>query len=287
MESQRHEEKGYLYEDFRIFYLEELAAREIEYHYHNFDKLLVFFKGNIEYAVEGKSYTLLPDDIVLVPRGDSHRVKLSGSGREDIGYTRLVIYLSPQYTAKIGRDGRSLRDCFLRTEERHSHVLRLKDRSGSQLLQLAAGLRDSVREGSPDEFSELYQQTLLLQFLIGLNRKMSDESVHYVDTSHCNPKVVEIIGHINSHLTEDIDIDTLSERFYISKYHMMRQFKAETGYTIGSYINQKRLLCARELLKQGRPVTQALLDAGFHDCSTFTRAYKQMFGELPSKTRKL
>ena len=64
---------------------------------------------------------------------------------------------------------------------------------------------------------------------------------------------------------------------------MMRQFKAETGYTIGNYINQKRLLYARELLKQGEAVTKVYLDSGFKEHSTFVRAYKQMFHEVPSK----
>ena len=71
----QYEKRGYLNEDFRLFYLEDLAAREIEYHYHDFDKILVFFKGNITYTIEGKAYSLLPGDIILVPQGDSHKVE--------------------------------------------------------------------------------------------------------------------------------------------------------------------------------------------------------------------
>ena len=47
--NKQYEKRGYLNDDFRIFYLEDLAPREIEYHYHDFDKILVFFKGNITY----------------------------------------------------------------------------------------------------------------------------------------------------------------------------------------------------------------------------------------------
>ena len=148
---------------------------------------------------------------------------------------------------------------------------------------LANQMRKTIRQETKQDFDSLFQRTYLLQFLIFLNREIAEESIHFVNTNRCNKKIVEIIQYINNHLTEEINIDSLSEGFYISKYHMMRQFKAETGYTIGNYINQKRLLLAREMLKQGEPVTKVYLDSGFKEHSTFVRAYKQMYGEVPSK----
>ena len=62
---------------------------------------------------------------------------------------------------------------------------------------------------------------------------------------------------------------------------------AGIGYTIGNYVNQKRLLLAREMLKKGNPVTKTYLDVGFKEYSTFVRAYKQMFNEIPSKIIKI
>ena len=286
MEQKQYEEKGYLHEDFKLFYLEEMVSREIEYHYHNFDKILVFFKGNIEYTIEGKSYILVPEDIVLVPRGDSHKVHLSSYSKNDIGYTRMVIYLSPEYLSGLREEGQCLRDWFVRVGKRHSHVVRLHEKGENQLWNLIGSLKTSVENGVSDGFQKLYQRTLLLQFLIILNRKMQHDGIHYVDTSRCNQKIVEIIHYINGHLTDDMDIDSLSEYFFISKYYMMRKFKEETGYTIGNYINQKRLLLAREMLKQGYPVTETYLDVGFKEYSTFSRAYKQMFEEIPSKMKK-
>ena len=77
-------------------------------------------------------------------------------------------------------------------------------------------------------------------------------------------------------------IDLIAGQFYISKYYMMRLFKQETGYTLGQYISQKRLLLAKELLSSGVPGTQVCYDCGFKDYSTFSRAYKQLFGVTPS-----
>lgn len=283
MDKAQYVKRGYLEEDFKIFYLEDIVSKEIEYHYHDFDKILFFFRGNIEYTIEGKAYRLIPNDIILVPQGDSHKIELSDITRTDASYVRLVIYISPQYLMQYNEDGKCLRDCFLRARERYSHVIRIKEKGESRLLSLAKQLKQSVMQEEEELFARLYQKTILNQFLIALNRKLEDDSLRFVDTNHCNKKIVEIIHYINNHLTDEICIDSLSENFYISKYHMMRQFKAETGYTIGNYLNQKRLLLARELLKQGEPVTKVCLDVGFKEQSTFTRAYKQLFGETPSK----
>lgn len=297
MDKKQYEKRGYLEEDYKIFYLEDLVAKEIEYHYHDFDKILVFFKGNIEYTIEGKVYTLIPNDIVLVPQGDSHKVEpsLKALHDEHIGntasrmekkggeYVRLVIYLSPRFLMQFEENGMNLRNCFLQAKDKYSHVVRESVKGEKLLLDLATQLKQSVLQKDAEALGSLFQKTILLQFMILLNREIKKESIHFVDTSRCNKKVVDIIQYINSQLTDEISIDRLSEKFYISKYHMMRQFKAETGYTIGNYINQKRLLMARELLRQGEAVTKIYLDVGFKDYSTFVRAYKQLFGEIPSK----
>ena len=88
--------------------------------------------------------------------------------------------------------------------------------------------------------------------------------------------------YINRNLSENLSIDQLANRFFFSKYHMMRKFKNETGYTIHNYITSKRLLMARSLISQGMPVMKAAQASGFHDYTTFVRAYKKQFGKAPS-----
>ena len=67
---------------------------------------------------------------------------------------------------------------------------------------------------------------------------------------------------------------------------MMRRFKEQTGYTIHSYLTEKRLLRARQLLQQGQPVTEVCYLCGYQDYSTFSRAYRKCFGTSPSAEQK-
>ena len=133
----------------------------------------------------------------------------------------------------------------------------------------------AVKEGE-------YRQVMFLEFMIHLNRAVRKNRLEYIDTVNCNEKVLAILDYVGEHLCENLSIDLIAGQFYISKYYMMRLFKQETGYTLGQYISQKRLLLAKELLSSGVPGTQVCYDCGFKDYSTFSRAYKQLFGVTPS-----
>lgn len=101
-------------------------------------------------------------------------------------------------------------------------------------------------------------------------------------SASCDEKIVAILKYLNLHLTEPQSVDRLSRQFYISKYHMMRRFKAETGYTIHGYLTEKRLFLAREKIAAGEPLRQVSEGCGFGDYSSFSRAYKKRFGVSPN-----
>lgn len=130
---------------------------------------------------------------------------------------------------------------------------------------------------------EMYCRILFLKLLIELNRCCISNPEIFHKMARYDKKIVEIIHYINENLAEDLTIEALSDNFFLSKYHMMRKFKEETGYTIHSYIVSKRLLLARTLISQGTPVVKAAHMSGFTDYTTFSRAYKKQFGAPPSK----
>ncbi len=91
-----------------------------------------------------------------------------------------------------------------------------------------------------------------------------------------------MLSYIDSHLgAEKLSSALLSKKFYMSETELNRSFKKSTGLPVGKYINIKRLILARELLKKGMPANEVSLRCGFNDYSTFFRAYKKQFGANP------
>ena len=85
---EQYVKKGYLNSEFRLFHLTDQETGEVEYHYHDFDKITIFLKGNVTYMVEGKSYELKPYDIVLVKHNDIHKLAVDNS----VPYDRIQIF---------------------------------------------------------------------------------------------------------------------------------------------------------------------------------------------------
>ena len=101
-----------------------------------------------------------------------------------------------------------------------------------------------------------------------------------------DPKVQEALSYINENLLKELSVEELAEHVYLSKFHFMRLFKAQTGTSVHAYVRQKRLLCAARLIREGSGVQEAAARSGFGDYSAFHRAFKESFGISPGQLKK-
>ena len=266
--------RGYLLDDYRLFHLNDAQGTKIDYHYHEFCKLLLLRSGSGGYVVEGQRYNLEPGDIVLIGSHCVHRPEF-GPGEP---YERIIIYIAPDFLRRQSGGECDLNAVFSGTG---GHVLRPGEKERRQLFSLAARLE---RELSDEGYGHvILGNVLLLQLLveIGRNQRSSPAALpHPVQPE--NSRVQDILRYIDENLTEELTIDHLSERFYISKYHMMRLFRRETGQSIHSYLSDRRLLMARDLIAQGLSATESCFRSGFRSYSSFTRAYAKRFGTTPT-----
>ena len=278
---EHYEKKGYLDHDFRIFHLKDDGPMEIASHYHDFDKVLLFLSGNAAYSIEGRRYELRPHDIVLVNAGELHRPIVQAG----CPYERIIIYISTGFLAGYRTDSCDLRLCFQEAQKRHGNVLRVENLEKSSLFSVIRRLEQSFQE--QDYGRELYQKVLFLEFMILLNRALLHNRVNYLENQVSNQKIASIIDHINDHLSEEITVDGLAEQFFLSRSHLMHLFKAETGYSVGAYINEKRLLLSKSLIQNGMSATEACYESGFRDYSTFCRAFRKKYQTTPRNAGKL
>ncbi len=266
---------GYLTEKFKLFHLKDSQPKEYVYHYHDFHKLIWFIQGDVEYHIEGKSYKMEPHDILLVNQGEIHRPFVDFSKI----YERYVFYISSGFLEEHSEEGSDLNRCFQTAHEEQGNIVRLSARESRALFETVKLLEGIEKEQA---YAEMYSRILFLKLLIELNRCCLNNPDVYHKTARYDKKIVEMIHYINENLSKDLSIETLSNRFFISKYHMMRKFKEETGYTMHQYILEKRILAARNLISAGHLATTASAECGFKDYSTFSRAYKKLMGKIPS-----
>lgn len=270
-----YEKQGYLNSNFKIFHLTDTKLREFSFHYHHFHKLLILIKGKVTYHIDGKAYPLQPYDIVLVHAGEIHRPEVE-AGCE---YERIIIYISDDFMQSYRNEEYDLNTCFTRARETKSSVLRVKSLKNSSLYRTICELECAARK--KEYAASLYEQVLFLEFMIHLNRAERSDSIAYPQMQVSNRKIIEIMEYVETHLQEDLSIDSIAGKFYLDKYYLMHLFKEEAGCTLGSFLTAKRLQRADELVRQGVGFSQACFDSGFHNYSTFARAYKKYFGCSP------
>ena len=268
--------RGYLNEDFRLFHIRDKIELELNYHYHEFDKIVVFLSGKVTYVVESKAYFLNPWDIVLVPHGQIHRPIIDTSEH----YERITLWIQPDYLRNSSLGGDDLRRCFARAEEKSFALIRPNSADRVTLMKLLSGAEAAMK--SKEFGSEVMHRSMFLQFLVELNRiAIADATDKNTAAFRSDPKLDEIIAHINANLHSDLSLDAIAKQYYISKSYLMHKFKETTGCSAHRYIQQKRLMLAADLIKEGTPVAEAAAKCGYGDYSAFLRAFKKLFGVNP------
>lgn len=101
-----------------------------------------------------------------------------------------------------------------------------------------------------------------------------------------NQVVNEVIAYINAHYLSNISLSDIAETFFLSKEHLSRLFKKETGQNLFTYIMQLKLTEAKRLLQ----TTDMTLDdiayhLSFSNGNYFSKVFKKNCGMAPSEYR--
>ncbi len=166
---------------------------------------------------------------------------------------------------------------------------------------LSFELRDKSVELSLSKETILNRSVTIKDEIDAISDTLNEYGFCFMDLTKCSPtakktkalcaKVINTILSSESLLSKlkKQKSDALAQEAYLSKYYLMRRFKAATGYSLHRYVTMKRLLHARSLLTESpeRAITEISADSGFTDYTAFFRAFKTQFSVTPQEWRKL
>jgi AraC-like DNA-binding protein len=93
----------------------------------------------------------------------------------------------------------------------------------------------------------------------------------------------QVLEYIDAHFLDEIRLDELAAIAGVSKYHVIKLFKAKIGLTPHQYILRLRLNGAVSLIAKGVPFAEVAFGCGFSDQSHFIKEFKTIYGFTPSK----
>ncbi len=236
-------------------------------HTHNNYEILCFLSGNADYSVEGNRYRLLPGDIIIMRKNEFHHLIL----KSNAPYERVVV----NFDIPLNLFDNELLNAFNKRNAGEKNLYRPNLLGENHLVYY---LQKMVYADN-----DLRRLCYLLPFL--------DELSNFFEAGNfgeapSRDRATDVINYINKHITEDLSLSSIADRFFISQNHLNRIFKESTGTTLWDYVTVKRLIMAKDKLNAGEKPTEACTSSGFKDYATFYRSYKKHFEVSPKTDKK-
>ena len=270
-----------IHSSFEFFHYRDDPELQVEFHNHDFYEIYLFLSGKVTYIIEGKSYSLKPNDILLVNNKEIHKPIIERGGI----YERIVIWVKPEFIKSLCTHECDLLTCFESTSKNKYNLLRPDVEMSGIIKGIITKLSKAYKSAAFGD--NILREYYMAELIVYLNRAYLENHINDIeDDVIYDKKINEILHYINLNLHENLSLEALSTRFYTSKYHLLRQFKKHTGYTLHNYIHQKRLITAKTLLKEGARISDVCQECGFNDYSNFIRSFSKTFHISPKKYAK-
>ena len=228
----------------------------------------VVLKGSGSLFYEGKKYPLVAGDCIFV---NCRREYAHESSIQDPWELSWVHF----YGAGA--------DAFYENYADQGNSFLFHPTSASTFLECIDQLYETTRlqKAHAELLCHKYLTDLIYQCFVqaGAREISSDRSM--------DDKISQIREYIDSHFASRLSLEELSEHFFISKYHLAREFKRITGITFGSYLLGKRISHAKQLLRfSSEPIDFISRDCGISDTGYFIKVFKKSEGMTPNQYRK-
>lgn len=252
-------------------YEENVENKHFVLHNHKSSyEIYIFLQGDAEFLVEGTHYPLHPYDIILAQSSEMHYVHHFRS----CTYERIVINLSHSFFAMNSCD--AYKEIFVNRTLGTNNCIPAEMTKQHKIPELLRRLEEYLGDKND---AGVVAKSCMIELLYLLNRigiKNEENTFH-------NSQIKDIILYLNEHLSDPLSLENVAKEFFISKEHLCRSFKKNTGMTFHQYITYKRLLLAKDLAEKGHAWIAASEEAGFGNYSNFYKMYCKVYGHSPTK----
>lgn len=245
-----------------------------EPHFHNGYEILVCLADGGKFTINNNIYPLCRGVVFLVKKGDIHNCIV-----DIASYDRYILHISYESLWQMSSMQCNFSDIF---ESANPYTV-----FNDEQLETISNLMNRCMNPGNVFGREFSQDIALMEIILYLGEHLNNGDLHVEPTQSKDfAKVVPIINYIHDHYMEEIALEQLSRDFFISKYHLCRLFKSNTGFSVGSYVTNYRIRQACSLLRKGISVQEAGELVGFRNNAHFISVFKKIIGTPPGKYSK-
>ncbi|WP_309120487.1 helix-turn-helix domain-containing protein [Paenibacillus sp.] len=260
---------------------------ELPDHLHDRYELVYVHQGRGTFFIDETFYEKNAGDLFVIPGNAIHR----SIPDEAEPIVSTALFFAPALAAEAPSDADGYRPlrCFESARKRKRYKLelsadadarndveRILGRIHEELEERRLGYREAVR-------------LLLRELLLRLNRLEPAEgrSAGGPDLRIVPPWMDAVLRELDRLPEGASGLSELSRRANVSPAHFSRVFKRLTGMNVTDYLNAKRIVRAKELLRDtGEHVGEIAERCGFDSMPHFHRVFKSLTGLTPGAYRK-
>ncbi|MBQ3427048.1 MAG: helix-turn-helix transcriptional regulator [Clostridia bacterium] len=244
-------------------------------HMHNCYEFIHIINGQLIYTVEGTEYMLSDGDIIMTRPDELH----SFSFPNECDYRREFLHIYPGF----------IKDYPELTQKLNDRKAGNYNRIPSEYVTKYGidKLFDSMEEccDHADADTDLLMLAYTIELIVKISRILITE-VFKEHTPVTNKKASAVCRYIDHHCFEQITVENIANELFVSPGHLCRLFKSETGMTIKTYLNMRRITRAKNMIMEGHSIMKNIYPAcGYNDYSTFYRAFVKYTGISPESFR--
>jgi AraC-like DNA-binding protein len=265
----------------KIFKVEKLPFLELRYlsyvtscdksHKHNELTITALKSGSLNIEFEDFIDILKPNKLSIV---NPHVVHCASLG-EVQSHGCYVMYLDKNWCFETQK---SLYEdlhaylhvniTLLQSKEYHEHFIKVCD----ELF-----LKD---------ISLLEKEEKIIEFISELFLNYCDKTILSYEDTNSFSLAKEIEKYIDDNFLQEILLEDIALHLGISVVHVLRVFKQKFGLSVHSYVLNKKVHLAKELLTKNLPIAETAQMSGFFDQSHLNRSFKRVFQLTPKEYQK-
>lgn len=250
------------------------------YHSHAFYEIHIVLHGNIMRYTEDSAIELHPGSVSIYPPNVFHRVAPTTEQGPIHNYSRILLYLSIEFLRSRDSKVLKLTDMFDNFGKPANRYLSLPL---EEIKVMCRPLQEIVRTDRDNEpLCHLTNSAHVTLFLAALAEKLlQTEAVVLQAENH--ELIPRVLTYINTHMSEDLSLESLSRQFHFNKYYLAHKFKQYTQLSIHQYALTRRMMHAQLLLLSGLSPYETAISCGYREYSSFYKAFLRVTGQSPKQ----
>ena len=268
---------------FSVHYFEYASDYAYAGEQHNFWEFCYVDKGELEYEVDGRAFTLKNPQVVFHKPGEHHCLRANGRVAPNLVVASFscpspLMHWFEDKVLEIGADERALLAHML--DEASSAFLSPLDDPDLKQLERSAGAKPGA---------EQLVKTYLELFLLTLYRKGQGSGAEsrpdVLRQEKANRHIIDsVVTYLEKNIGLRLKLEDICRDNLVGRSQLQKVFREWTGGGVMDYFGRLKIEAAKRMIREGqRNFTEIAAGLGYTSIHYFSRHFKKVAGMTPSE----